>query len=729
MFTGHVLTHATTKLPLRKDLVDAIRSRYTPNAKTSEWISSRRLHTIINNNQDKKRYDKHSYVENRKLFDHHLPMSITVQVPEHDKFQFVPLEKLCDEKKRDWILRCCPFSYGGIEGAVNENVPHYLYHGNWYCSAAGESLIGLLDIMNTSSSASSSPLWLHKYTLDEFGLIEGVDYEQGDVKTFSGMDVLGEETWFSIPPRTEVLTEAELAEINQSAFVNDFSPDQYDAIQGCLRGESSKTASKKIFFLTGPHGCGKTTVLCRVIHELRMQQGKNVLVLHTSQQKTSALEGSVCVFKLFLDETKQFRTMFPIPLELDVLVIDDIHLLTEAHLKEIDRICRETREALKHEPFGGLHVIGCGDFLQLRERRLPYSDWLCNSSWFVSTFTKLKLSTNIRCGNPNFVRKLNCLRFGAIPPLLKNVDTNNIFESIPRCYKDRVTYLCGSNKTIRKHNDEVIEAICPNPRDIFVTKSEIKRFVVSRVSTNLQTFSNWYSMPDITSKEKLWRNKPLDVSVQFAGPYVRCSSNDYINNASHEGVILPLADQSLPEQFIQSRLQKYDFESSLCLGARVVLTSDINPLLRKGLEGMVVDRNQVSGHPIVRFAPSPKTSSSSALLLPRTVEIPNVNTTLPSYLNFEIEASYIPLRPAYALSIHSAMGRTFNGLVVIDVANTNISYSWLYTALSRVREEQQVIIINSVSLQKRDDVLALNKALRRLKSSMESMQFNEYLWD
>ena len=96
------------------------------------------------------------------------------------------------------------------------------------------------------------------------------------------------------------------------------------------------------------------------------------------------------------------------------LVIDEISMLSGHAFNYLDFHCRRIRD--DHRPFGGIQVIGTGDYCQLPPVRTkaydPY-DWAFDSNaWTEAGFCKVELTRIMRQDDPDFARVLSKCRRG-----------------------------------------------------------------------------------------------------------------------------------------------------------------------------------------------------------------------------------------------------------------------------------------------------------------------------
>ena len=116
----------------------------------------------------------------------------------------------------------------------------------------------------------------------------------------------------------------------------------------------------------------------------------------------------------------------------------------------------------------------------------------------------------------------------------------------------------------------------------------------------------------------------------------------------------------------------YDTDLTLCIGAQVMLliNKDQEAGLVNGSRGVVTAFSD-GGLPIVQFKGGP-------ILVDRT------EWWLPDSDYAGIGRSQIPLRVAYAITIHKSQGATLD-TALIDIGNRTFEYGQAYVALSRVR--------------------------------------------
>ena len=210
----------------------------------------------------------------------------------------------------------------------------------------------------------------------------------------------------------------------------DFSEQQLLAYNKYIAGEN--------IFITGAGGTGKSALI-RHIQQDASKKGHDIhvcaltgtaAVLLACKAKTvhswAGIGKGTASTEALIEKIKKNRFLKQIWKATDILVIDEISMMSKSLFEKLDAIGRAIR--MKQEPFGGIQLIFSGDFYQLPP--VPDKDDLdtgkfCFESdiWF-QTFkveNHVILSKIFRQSDPQWQKCLNQLREGRV-----KMSTNNL---------------------------------------------------------------------------------------------------------------------------------------------------------------------------------------------------------------------------------------------------------------------------------------------------------------
>jgi ATP-dependent DNA helicase PIF1 len=129
---------------------------------------------------------------------------------------------------------------------------------------------------------------------------------------------------------------------------------------------------------------------------------------------------------------------------------------------------------------------------------------------------------------------------------------------------------------------------------------------------------------------------------------------------------------------------KLNDELYLCVGAQVVLTRNIDILsgLVNGARGIIVELT--STYVYVNFV-------NAGLIKIEYYAINSMNTLM-QLSEPDIDLAYIPLKLAWALSIHSSQGMTVDALE-LELGSSIFAYGQAYTGLSRAKNMKSIKLV------------------------------------
>jgi ATP-dependent DNA helicase PIF1 len=372
----------------------------------------------------------------------------------------------------------------------------------------------------------------------------------------------------------------------------------------------------KNIFLTGCAGTGKTLLITSYVKDV--QYSKKVAVTATTGTAAILLNGTTLYSYLgigtgdqpadmLLREIKRKKFILKRWIDLDVLIIDEISMLSPELFDKLEVIARSLRNNL---PFGGIQLILTGDFFQLPN--ISQKDLFC----FNAESWERCIGNNVMYLDINF-RQGNDSEFQTC---LKEVRNGVLSDNTLRVLKSR------ENAVLRNEFGILPTKIYSLNRDVD-RENEIQNDI-------------------------LFEKNPDLVYVEYV-----------LNYEVHKKVF------SVEEKIKKSCNAQFSVE--LCVGSQVMLlyNMDIEGKLVNGSRGVVL-RFQ-DDEPVVKFL------DGKIVTISRKVwEIEENNEVA-------ITVSQIPLKLAYATTVHKSQGAT------IDYAEVNMEgifeYGQAYVALSRVK--------------------------------------------
>lgn len=240
-------------------------------------------------------------------------------------------------------------------------------------------------------------------------------------------------------------------------------------------------------FLTGEPGAGKTHTINQ-FKEWARNKGKRIAVTASTGIAATHIDGktihswaSMGIKEVITDRdienimTKAYAVRQMIAA--DILVIDEISMLSGKTLDNIDRILRHVRgTSLTGEAFGGLQVILVGDFFQLPPviKGSKAADFAFNSeAWQEAHLTVCYLTEQHRQEDEKFLEVLTAMRAGNVTP----EHTRMLRGTIGSAKGKKVTKLFTHNANVDIINNNELQKIA-TPARTFVMETEGLDFIV-----------------------------------------------------------------------------------------------------------------------------------------------------------------------------------------------------------------------------------------------------------
>lgn len=415
--------------------------------------------------------------------------------------------------------------------------------------------------------------------------------------------------------------------------------DQRAALEAVKKG--------KTIFLTGAGGTGKSHTIREIVSWARSagvrcavtamtgcaalllnqttegKKGDGAKTLHSWAGIGLARESPAELAALVQNNKRASRRW----LDTNLLIIDEISMMTPELFEKLDLVGRRTRRR-PAQPFGGLQIVFAGDFCQLPPVTRGASgedmtQFLFETQLWTSTVKEVhELTTIIRQTDPVFQQILTEARMGSLSP-----------ESI-KTLEERLG--------LPWHENEI------RPTLLFTRNAEVDQI-------------NRKNMEALDSAPRL-----------FTSETVKMEKGELVGRSASVSLISPDDPQVIKALDRLDTDAPYTKDLELKEGAQVMLITNLDQErgLVNGSRGIVTGWTP-GGLPIVRF-----------LSCRDPVIVDRANWWLADYEG--IGRAQIPLRVAYAITIHKSQGATLDSALV-DVGSSTFEYGQAYVALSRVK--------------------------------------------
>ena len=397
----------------------------------------------------------------------------------------------------------------------------------------------------------------------------------------------------------------------------------------------------KNIFITGPGGTGKSELIRHLVAEAK-KNGRTVQVcaltgcaavlLQCPGAKTLHSWSGIGLANgdehAVVDRVCKNKHKRGVWIDTDILIVDEVSMMSCKLFRVLDRIARKTRKCLDI-PFGGMQVVFSGDFYQLPpvgNDEEPETKAFCfESEHWNSTFDEVvQLKTMFRQSDPAYAKVLNQIRVGMISK--KGV----------KLLEARVGTTC---------NDHLIKPtiLLPRRRDAdVINKRELAK---------------------LETEERQFKLTPHWESDNTVTP----GSGIGVNHVSDE-------QRANEVKYLSTNIMA-DSELVLKEGAQVMCVANVDmdgpvPLVN-GSQGVVVGFD--NDMPMVEFL-----GGVVRKVFPHLWESENVKG---------VGVMQIPLIHAWAITIHKAQGVTLE-LAQIDAGNSIFECGQTYVALSRVKSAE-----------------------------------------
>ena len=440
----------------------------------------------------------------------------------------------------------------------------------------------------------------------------------------------------SIPPSLKANKNATLVTSNKQLKL---SSEQQNVLKAAIDGTS--------LFFTGSAGTGKSFLLREIVTALQKKHGKshvyvtaptgiaacNVggITLH-SFASIGLGKGSAYILAQQIQKVACKREKWKM---CKVLVIDEVSML-DGHLLDKLNIIAQCVRCQPEIPFGGIQLVLCGDFYQLPPVGIDQSTCFAFESelWKQKVKHVFQLTHIYRQSDPHFIACLNDLRMGIVSNQTKELLSATEKQTLSYVSDDgthiRPTKLYSHNANVDQENEEKLHSL---PGACMVYKARDK------YSSN---------QAKVLDRLTIQENIKLKIGAQvllLKNINVECG----LANGTR-GVVIGFGTPSIDDPF----------------------ASPPPPFDNKTNETTYVNSSECK-LPIVRFFLT-NGDTHVQRIEPEVWKLEEGSKVI-------AERMQIPLRLAWALSIHKAQGMT------IELLETNVSrcfdYGQCYVALSR----------------------------------------------
>lgn len=439
-------------------------------------------------------------------------------------------------------------------------------------------------------------------------------------------------------------------------------------------------------FLTGSAGTGKTYVLNQFIEYLKMHEIKYAVTASTGIAAThiggttihswSGMGIKENLKKSDLEILQQNEHLYKRWNNTKVLIIDEISMLHRNFLDGLDQIGKTLRR--NNLPFGGIQIVFCGDFFQLPPvvKRGSENSTLQNSSGHQNRL------------NQNFSDEEFSNQEIAIN---KKQESEYCFNSF--AWKEAKPVICYLTENYRQEDNtllNILNAIRENNEDLYESLESLNE---TKENTLQNPVKLWTHNVDVDKINLEFYNK-IEDEVEINFEMKMLGKERYLQN--------------LKQSILAPEILK------LKVGTKVMFVkNDKEGKYQNGTLG-VVTKIQKGQYP--------------------EVELKNGKTIVVSEESWQInsddgkllaEIMQIPLRYAWAITIHKSQGMTLDE-AEIDLTK-GFGYGMGYVALSRVKSLSGLKLhgLNNQALQVSHEVLNFDKSLRE-RSEMATEKIKKY---
>ena len=400
-------------------------------------------------------------------------------------------------------------------------------------------------------------------------------------------------------------------------------------------------------FLTGPGGTGKSFLLKHIFEDIPKQTGRTIALtaltgcaalLLDSKAKTLHSWAGIGLgtdsVPLLVSSIRKSRRAHMRWIATDILVIDEISMMTPELFEKLDELGRKLRRN-ETRPFGGIQLVLVGDFFQLppvtKSDEQEDTAFVFESPvWKTLNLQIHELDEIVRQKDLKFQQVLNEARRGELTkPSLKILSKRMGLDT----------------------KDQLIQ-----PTLLFTRRAQVDEINMSHLR-KLTTDRHFFKAATV------FLPKAETQGLSDKDPLVLKAVAKLDGNA------------------------QYTPELILAIGAQVMLVTNMDPEsgLVNGSRGVVTGFQKINADGTETVCDLPTVRFRNGLELP----IPHSTWEVSDYPG--VMRRQIPLRLAYAITIHKSQGATLD-CALVDVGPKTFEFGQAYVALSRVKDIESLYI-------------------------------------
>ena len=317
--------------------------------------------------------------------------------------------------------------------------------------------------------------------------------------------------------------------------------------------------NERNIFLTGAAGCGKTFLIKRFCSDYK----NSMKIAVTSTTGSSAiLIGGVTLHsylgiglgKLDIDNLYLLLANKPFHLkrwrELDVLIIDEVSMLSIELFEKLEHLARLIRKNSKL--FGGIQLVLSGDYLQLPCVDNPKVFCFESEIWKKCIEYTVYLDENFRQDDCKLQKCLNKIRFGELDDETMEILTSRVDIELKNEHGIKPTKIYSLNKDVDRENQMELHKLFKKNTNLEFYEYELE-YEILKNNTNVQFL-----------EEKLKKNCNFPYNLQLCiGAQVMLLINlDFENELVNgsRGVVVDFKDDIPVVKFLNGVISIIDYK-------------------------------------------------------------------------------------------------------------------------------------------------------------------------